>query len=236
MAMAVAVAGLGAPSLSLAQDEDGPWSALAVDKSDPVHYGYAIDKPGRRRAEETALEYCNGDCEIVLTFTRLCGAYAQGEDGGYGYAREPDRETAQAVALRECSKHDRACRIRVWACSKQRERYQSSDEDGPPIRRERRGRSDDRDYVPPPPPPPSYYSRPDDERYRSARSSSFIDRLNDMQRRALAFGCEYRYNAVPEKLRGCLKGTSGNYEAALTQGCQEKYSGAPEKLRRCLDY
>jgi hypothetical protein len=225
MALTIALALIALPQVSFAREGGNLWSALAVEKANPSHYGWAVDKSDAESAEEAALEHCTGDCEIVLKFSTPCGAYAQGETGGYGYARNYDKETTQAAALDQCRSQDRGCRIRVWACS-----------------RVMAGNRQDREpqyYEPPPPPPRSYsepsYRRDSEPSYRH-ESLSFIDRLDRQQRRALAAGCEYRYNAVPDKLRACLQGTGGNYEAALTQGCEQLFSGEPERLRRCVTY
>ena len=221
MALTIALTLFTLPQLAYARESGNLWSALAVEKSNPSHYGWAIDRADPESAEEAALDHCSGDCEIVLKFTTPCGAYAQGETGGYGYARNYDKETTQSAALDQCRTQDRGCRIRVWACSKVMT-----------------GNRSDREPNYEPPPPPPYYDAPrrDSEPSYRGQSLSFIDRLDRFQRRALAAGCEYRYNAVPDKLRACLQGTGGNYEAALTQCCEQLYSGEPERLRRCVTY
>ena len=222
MALTIALALITLPHTAKAREGGNLWSALAVEKANPTHYGWAVDKNNAESAEEAALEHCTGDCEIVLKFTTPCGAYAQGETGGYGYARNYDKQTTQAAALDQCRTQDRGCRIRVWACS----RVMADN------RQER-----DLQYDEPPPPPPAYSApRRESEPSNRRESLSFIDRLDRQQRRALAAGCEYRYNAVPDKLRPCLQGTGGNYEAALTQGCEQLFSGEPERLRRCVTY
>jgi hypothetical protein len=212
MALTIALATL--PHVALARETGNLWSALAVDKANPTHFGWAVDKSDVDSAEQAALSHCTGECEIVLKFSTPCGAYAQGETGGYGFARNNDKEATQSAALDQCRSQDRGCRIRVWACS-----------------RVMAGNRQDRDpqYYEPLPPSDSAPT------YRS-QSLSFIDRLDHQQRRALAAGCDYRYNAVPDKLRACLQGTGGNYEAALTQGCEQLYRGEPERLRRCITY
>jgi hypothetical protein len=225
---------IGLPMRAAAQNND--WGALAVDKSNPRHYGWSVRKDDQPTAEEAALEHCNGDCEIVAVLKNQCGAYAQGTGGGYGYALRSSKSAAIDTALANCSGYASECRVAVWACStsddsstapysdvylerrERLEREERLERQESLERQERREREEHRER----------------ERYYERSTSSFIDGLSDIQRKALADGCEYRYNAVPSKLRACMNGTGGNLQDALTQGCQIRYSGAPEKLRRCL--
>ncbi len=228
------------PNGALARGENGLWGALAVNKASPNHYGWSVRKQTQSAAEEAALEYCTGNCEIVLVLNNQCGAYAQGENGGFGFGTGPGKASVLDVAMQNCQAHDRQCRVAVWACSTlpginedpvRRELIEEDAQERLRLERIEHEEREERERMREREERRAYEERERSE-YRS--SSSFIDRLSDIQRKALADGCEYRYNAVPSKLRACLNGTGGNYEEALVQGCQLRYSGAPEKLSRCL--
>ena len=78
--------------------------------------GYAIDHDSRQSAENRALRECGSGCGVAVYFKNTCAAYAVGAKGGTGYAFGT-RDQARNAAVRNCSKYDNGCAVKVWACT-----------------------------------------------------------------------------------------------------------------------
>ena len=108
-AVAVLLATSAAP---LTAHADG---AIAVDRDGRavVSFNY----PGRRSAEDRALEDCGRGCLIATNFRRMCAAVASGERGGYGWATRDGLRRAEEAALEGCANQGgRHCRISARGC------------------------------------------------------------------------------------------------------------------------
>lgn len=80
-------------------------------------WGNAYDYPSARAAARAVQRNCKGNCSTIKTFSNACGALAQGDNGGWGWAWHGDAEEARSQAIAYCVPNDRNCRIRTWACT-----------------------------------------------------------------------------------------------------------------------
>lgn len=90
--------------------EETKYGALAIDRSNGLYYGWAIDAASLAEAEKEAIEVCNekgGSCTVVLSFSgTACAAYRYitGNVGmGYGWGIASTVEEADAMAKKECA-------------------------------------------------------------------------------------------------------------------------------------
>ena len=98
-----------APNLAQAE------GAVAASRDGRV--GLSYNYPGRRGAEERALEECGRGCRVIQTYHRNCAAVATGERGGYGYAIRDRLERAEREAIENCRNEGaRGCRIATRGC------------------------------------------------------------------------------------------------------------------------
>ena len=91
--------------------------SLAVNKKNPIHFGWAVDKDSYKEAD--AIEHCTGDCEVVYQFEHTCAAFASepGADGATGWAHRETADEAKEAAVHECRKvGGEGCEVRVWGC------------------------------------------------------------------------------------------------------------------------
>ena len=105
----------------LADAQQTPVGALAIDERQGDQWGWALDYETAGAAQGAAFRECGSGCSVVLTFER-CAAYAVDQDGdsialgwaeSYGSANE-----AQQAALLECSSRGGSgCMVRVWGCN-----------------------------------------------------------------------------------------------------------------------
>ncbi len=83
-------------------------------------YGYSYDYRGVAVARKAAIGRCKGNCKIVSTMKRSCGALAIDAGnacGAIGYANAGRLGKAQNMALRYCYRYGgKDCVIRAWAC------------------------------------------------------------------------------------------------------------------------
>ena len=105
----------------LADAQQTPVGALAIDERQGDQWGWALDYETAGAAHGAALRECGSGCSVVLTFER-CAAYAADQDRdnkavgwaeSYGSANEARQE-----ALWECgSRGGLRCMVRVWGCN-----------------------------------------------------------------------------------------------------------------------
>lgn len=98
-----------------ASASDVKFGALAYNSRTGA-FGYAIDHGSRQSAENGALRECGSGCSVAVYFRNTCGAYAVGAKGGTGYAFGT-RDQARNTAVKNCSKYDNGCVVKVWACT-----------------------------------------------------------------------------------------------------------------------
>ena len=96
--------------------------ALAIDGNKGAHYGWAVNYPSARAAREHALRQCGRKCNVVMSFSKGCGAYAASQARGrdhHGWAHTRDESSARHRAMREChNRGGRQCIVRVWGCTR----------------------------------------------------------------------------------------------------------------------
>ncbi|WP_425606010.1 DUF4189 domain-containing protein [Lysobacter firmicutimachus] len=95
------------------------WGAIAVDDSNSS-VGTSVQAASKRGAEQEAMAVCgraggNG-CRIVLAYQNQCGVLAWGYDY-YATARGPSVLEASKIAISECSKSTKDCKISYSDCS-----------------------------------------------------------------------------------------------------------------------
>jgi len=91
--------------------------AIAVNKSNPNHFGFSTNRDSEEAANRAANEACTGDCEIVFNFEHTCAAYAKDTDSNhYGYAHDDDEDRAKRKAKDECG-HD-GCEVKFSGCDR----------------------------------------------------------------------------------------------------------------------
>lgn len=124
LAAAAILAGLCAPAG--AQAQQAKYGALAVDRSNGFHYGFAYDYPTREEAERRALEEGRrkgGDVSVVLVWSGSgCGAYRTvqpGKGDAYGWGVARTRAEAETIAQREADKRagGQPTPNHVWGCN-----------------------------------------------------------------------------------------------------------------------
>jgi hypothetical protein len=115
LTIVVAFAGATATTGALAA------GALAIDSNQGGSYGWAVDFKSVGDAERYAVSKCGGNCQVVLRFSKGCGAYAADQTRGstaIGWGTDSNGPAAQNRALRECqSRGGRSCIVRVWGCN-----------------------------------------------------------------------------------------------------------------------
>lgn len=92
--------------------------ALAINGKQGAKYGWAIDYPSIKLAEEQALKKCGDGCNVIFTFTGGAAAYAADQSAGstiYGWGRAASADQAKQIALEETKKRGATKPIvRVW--------------------------------------------------------------------------------------------------------------------------
>ncbi len=100
---------------SLAPSPTQAEGAIAAARDGQV--GLSYNYPGRRSAEERALDECGRGCRVISTFRRICAAVSTGERGAYGWATHQSLRRAEERALENCaSEGGRRCRIATRGC------------------------------------------------------------------------------------------------------------------------
>lgn len=114
MALMIGVAAIGVSS-SDAQSRQKRWGAVAFGPNGA--WAYSVNHWSRQSAKSAALRRCRGRCKRTLSFYNICGAYAVGYDGSYGWATRRTKSLARVAAMRQCRTRTDGCRVRVWACT-----------------------------------------------------------------------------------------------------------------------
>lgn len=91
------------------------WGAVAIGPNGA--YGFAHSWSNETDAVNTALQGCNGNCDVVRSFYNSCAAMAQSSNGGWGWAYAGSRDVAEQNALSYCRDYGPNCQVRVWSCS-----------------------------------------------------------------------------------------------------------------------
>lgn len=109
---------LAAACLGSAVHSEG---ALAIDENQGDQWGWAAGYSTTFEAQKIALAECGAGCEIVVTFSEGCAAYAADQTQGstvFGYSYNyATRAQAEQRAMLECRARDgQACIVRVWGC------------------------------------------------------------------------------------------------------------------------
>jgi len=114
LALLIATALASAPAAAQTRGPKGASGAIAYHPA-TQSVGYAFDYPASRTAKIEALKQCGHEkCEVVVTFSRACGALAN-RDARFGAAEGATRAEAEAKALRKCGTD---CEIAAWACTR----------------------------------------------------------------------------------------------------------------------
>jgi len=92
------------------------WGAIAYNARTGA-FGYAVDVVSKRDAETEAFRQCGADCDLIRTFRNACGAVAARPKRAF-WDSGASRAIAEAKALRKCG--DEACKIAVWACTREK--------------------------------------------------------------------------------------------------------------------
>ena len=115
-AVAAFVVMITAANPAMAQCANGKcWGAVGIGPGGA--WGNAYDYPSERAAARAVQNSCQGGCTTIKTFFNTCGAIAQGDNGGWGWAWAGTPDDAQSSAIAYCVPNDRNCRIRTWACT-----------------------------------------------------------------------------------------------------------------------
>jgi uncharacterized protein (TIGR02145 family) len=102
------------------------FGALAIDRSNGFYYGWSFDHATLAEAEKKAIEECiakGGNCTVVLSYSGAgCAAYRtiDGNVGtAFGWGVAKTKETADAIATRECLKRSNGTNPTnfVWSCN-----------------------------------------------------------------------------------------------------------------------
>lgn len=91
------------------------WGAIGFD--DAGNIGVSYSQWSEERAYELAQEQCAWNCAEMRTFKNTCAAIAQGENGGWTWAKGKSRSSAEQTAHRLCDNRTYNCKTVVWACS-----------------------------------------------------------------------------------------------------------------------
>ncbi len=122
---------LGAATLGVVgiASADRVWYGSLAYTNAHNKYGWALNFASQQEAQREALRACNSkvhdnSCTPVLDFYDTCAAYAEGDrDIHYGWAGNRDPEAAKAAAVAAChAKGGANCTVRVWGCTRRRER------------------------------------------------------------------------------------------------------------------
>jgi hypothetical protein len=107
--------------------------ALAINGKQGAKYGWAIDYPTNKLAEEQALKKCGDGCDIVFSFNGGAAAYAADQTAGstiFGWGRAASAEKAKQIALEETQKRGaKNPIIRVWGAESKKGKATSTSAD-----------------------------------------------------------------------------------------------------------
>ncbi len=86
-------------------------------------YGTSWRWVNQGSADNTALGNCEqygnqpGDCQVMAWAQNACTAFAVGQNKGYGWAWNTDRQKAQTAAMDYCRQYDSGCQVLAAICS-----------------------------------------------------------------------------------------------------------------------
>ena len=95
------------------------YGAVAENKRTGL-IGTSSNQSTKRASTELALQRCGNDCEITMTYSNQCMAYAYGttkKGTGVSVWNGLTQSKAERKALLECSKHAKNCKILLSECS-----------------------------------------------------------------------------------------------------------------------
>lgn len=108
-------------ALSVSSTQAMAAGALAIDSNQGNQWGWSYGQASISQAEQRALSECGGGCQVVLTYSSGCGAYAADQSNGasaFGWGTSSSGSGAQSRALSECqSRGGRSCMVRAWSCN-----------------------------------------------------------------------------------------------------------------------
>ena len=95
------------------------WGAIAVDDG-TNSVGTSTQSTSKQDAEQEAIDRCvdngGGGCRVVLAYHDQCGVLAWGYDY-YATARAPSVDKASKMAVSECSKSTKDCKVAYSDCA-----------------------------------------------------------------------------------------------------------------------
>lgn len=95
------------------------YGAVAENKRTGL-IGTSSNQSTKRASTDLALQRCGNDCEITMTYSNQCMAYAYGttkKGTGVSLWNGLTQSKAERKALLECSKHAKNCKILLSECS-----------------------------------------------------------------------------------------------------------------------
>ena len=110
----------------IALGQTGKYGALAIDRSNGMYFGWAVDYNTQSEADARALKECRdrgGNCNIVKRFgSGWCAVYRtiDGNVGtAYGWGVARTKNEADRIATNECNKRSNGvpCNNYVWGCN-----------------------------------------------------------------------------------------------------------------------
>ena len=126
----------------LAVGQTSKYGALAIDRSNGMYFGWAVDYNSQSEADARAQKECRdrgGNCTIVKRFVSgWCATYRtiDGNVGiAYGWGIARTRNESDRIATSECEKRSNGnpCNNYVWGCNSQQNNENDSFWDGDEI-------------------------------------------------------------------------------------------------------
>ena len=110
---------LGEPYVPAPKQKPSSYGAVAENKKTGL-IGTSSNQSTKRASTELALQRCGNDCEITMTYSNQCMAYAYGttkKGTGVSVWNGLTQSKAERKALLECSKRAKNCKILLSECS-----------------------------------------------------------------------------------------------------------------------
>ena len=110
---------LGEPYVPAPKQKPSSYGAVAENKRTGL-IGTSSNQSTKRASTDLALQRCGNDCEITMTYSNQCMAYAYGttkKGTGVSVWNGLTQSKAERKALLECSKHAKNCKILLSECS-----------------------------------------------------------------------------------------------------------------------
>lgn len=109
----------GEPYVPAPKQKPSSYGAVAENKKTGL-IGTSSNQSTKRASTELALQRCGNDCEITMTYSNQCMAYAYGttkKGTGVSVWNGLTQSKAERKALLECSKRAKNCKILLSECS-----------------------------------------------------------------------------------------------------------------------